>query len=69
MPRAINDKCNNCGECVKVCPENAITAGVIHKIDPLKCTDCLRCVGVCVRKAIVEYEEIEIPLDNSEIII
>ena len=67
--RMINDKCNNCGECIKVCLESAITAGVIHKIDPLKCTDCMACVGVCVRDAIVEYiEPIEIPLDNSEII-
>lgn len=57
MPRMINDKCNNCGECVKVCSENAITAGVIHQIDQERCTDCMACVAVCNQNAIVEYVE------------
>lgn len=62
MPRMINDKCNNCGDCMLECLSGAISPGVIYKIDPEKCIDCMACVEVCARKAIVEYSEpIEIP--------
>lgn len=60
--RTINDKCNNCGKCIKVCPEHCITASDIHRIDINKCTDCLECVSVCSQNAIVEYIE---PIEES----
>ena len=38
--------CDGCGECVPVCPENAIRGehGAVHAIDQATCTHC----GVCV---------------------
>jgi len=68
MPRMINDKCNLCGKCIKVCPLNCIEKGVIYKIDETVCNDCMACVEVCPQGAIVAYiEPIEIP-EDSEII-
>lgn len=40
-------KCKECGECLKVCPENAISMDKGHKIDRGKCTLCMRCVEAC----------------------
>ena len=59
MPRHINDNCRNCGLCVPVCPENAITEGAIYRIDPEKCTDCGACVEVCAYDAITDPPVIE----------
>lgn len=69
--RMINDKCNNCGDCIVECLSNAITPGDIYRIDITKCIDCMACVKVCSQKAIVEYiepEESPIIEDNGEII-
>ncbi len=45
------DKCVRCGECVKVCPENAITPigpnGEPPLIDKKKCKKNLKCVDAC----------------------
>jgi carbon-monoxide dehydrogenase iron sulfur subunit len=41
--------CNQCGECVAVCPTEALArdkAGVV-RIDRQKCVGCLACVGFC----------------------
>ncbi|MCK4548103.1 MAG: 4Fe-4S binding protein [Candidatus Eisenbacteria sp.] len=41
--------CNQCGECIAVCPTQALyrdKAGVV-KIDKDKCVGCLSCVGFC----------------------
>ena len=61
--RAINDKCNNCADCVVECLSEAITAGDIYRIDPNKCIDCMACVEVCKQNAIVEYIE---PIETEE---
>ena len=51
----ITEECINCGACIDVCPEEAITEGdEISVIDPEKCTDCGSCVEVCPTDAIVE---------------
>ena len=66
--RTINDNCNNCGQCIEECPENAISSGVIHRIDREKCTDCMACVPACVRNAIVEYvEPVEEPVEETDL--
>jgi len=49
----IADLCNGCGECVKVCPVNAIRMeDGKAKIDPFQCVGCGACVPVCPREAI-----------------
>ncbi len=42
------DKCDYCGTCVGVCPEDAIelTDSTID-IDEALCTNCSKCVWVC----------------------
>ncbi|MHA1271360.1 MAG: DUF362 domain-containing protein [Candidatus Helarchaeota archaeon] len=51
IPEIISDKCNQCGKCVEICPENAIN--INNKIiqDDL-CSRCYGCAGVCPNKAI-----------------
>jgi ferredoxin len=49
----IVDLCNGCGECVKICPVNAIRMeGGKAKIDPFQCVGCGACVPVCPVEAI-----------------
>ncbi|MCD6587516.1 MAG: 4Fe-4S binding protein [Candidatus Fermentibacteraceae bacterium] len=47
------DKCSGCGDCLVVCPVNAITIedGKSH-IDPDACINCGLCQGVCTYDAI-----------------
>ena len=51
-------KCDNCAECVDVCPEGAISVGKVNKkdihiIDKEKCTDCGACFDICPQNAII----------------
>jgi pyruvate formate lyase activating enzyme len=47
----IKSLCQQCGQCVKICPENAVNADLFcpepAKIDHQKCTVCGKCVAVC----------------------
>lgn len=42
-------RCTNCGECIKVCPQNAIKYDRNHKCVTLRdvCTGCGKCVAAC----------------------
>lgn len=42
-----DDKCNECNECVSVCPVEAITISNPKITDKKKCIDCLACVKIC----------------------
>lgn len=49
----IADLCNGCGDCVPICPVNAITMQEGKaKIDPFQCTGCSACIPVCPQEAI-----------------
>jgi ferredoxin-type protein NapH len=50
------DNCTNCGECLKICPENQVLLPVINKkndfITGIECTNCGRCIEVCNSNAL-----------------
>jgi uncharacterized protein (DUF362 family)/NAD-dependent dihydropyrimidine dehydrogenase PreA subunit len=52
-PKIIKDKCNECGDCIEVCP----IAGVInienYKVDYKNCIRCLDCYFACTQQAII----------------
>jgi heterodisulfide reductase subunit A len=53
----ISEKCNGCGECIKICPAQAIkempsTFRVRVEIDQMSCTGCGICVPICPKEAI-----------------
>ena len=67
IARDIN--CKGCGECVKVCPERAITITEEYgrKIDWEKCNHCLKCVDACIYNSLNacgSYMEIKEILDE-----
>ncbi|HUT82533.1 MAG TPA: nitroreductase family protein [Candidatus Bathyarchaeia archaeon] len=69
-----DDKCNNCGECEKVCPSKLFTKlteknrhDKIYRLyffdDPYDfCVKCGHCIAVCPTEAIL-YEEAEAPFN------
>jgi ferredoxin len=53
MTAAIDQKlCLNCGLCVDICPEQAISMDDTAAIDSSKCTGCGSCVNECPNDAI-----------------
>ncbi|MCD4784343.1 MAG: glycyl-radical enzyme activating protein [Candidatus Eremiobacteraeota bacterium] len=46
------EKCVACGECMKVCPEGAISRDNLFFIDRNICKRCFKCVEVCPSKAL-----------------
>ena len=50
------NKCISCGDCVKICPQNAhsIMDG-IHTFEREKCISCGKCESVCLRDALTLY--------------
>jgi anaerobic carbon-monoxide dehydrogenase iron sulfur subunit len=55
--------CNQCGECISVCPAEAIyrdRRGVVQIRQQL-CVGCLSCVGVCPYSAMFYHPEENVP--------
>lgn len=53
MAQINQDKCEGCGMCVSLCPNNAIRpAGISFKIDADECVDCGFCADNCTAQAI-----------------
>jgi len=46
-PKAKEADCQQCGNCVEVCPEGAIPADKPFTVDADKCISCGRCITVC----------------------
>jgi pyruvate formate lyase activating enzyme len=53
----IKSLCNNCGKCIDVCPEKAISLddNDFIRINRDKCTACGECVAVCSPEALTIY--------------
>lgn len=47
MTAVDNDKCDECGTCISVCPNNALLLSDRLTISPEKCTSCAICIKVC----------------------
>ena len=46
--------CNSCGDCIQICPLDAIEFGPDGKavIDQTKCNQCGKCITICPKDAI-----------------
>ncbi|MEA1913005.1 MAG: DUF362 domain-containing protein [candidate division WOR-3 bacterium] len=51
-PRVLEEKCKLCGDCVRNCPEKAITLNRCATIDLKKCIGCGMCIVSCKEGAI-----------------
>ena len=49
-------KCTACGQCVEVCPVEAIEMNDVAKVDADTCTSCGLCVDECPVQAITLEE-------------
>jgi Pyruvate/2-oxoacid:ferredoxin oxidoreductase delta subunit len=47
-----NDKCNNCGLCIRECPTSSISIVAGRPYWKLSCESCMRCLNHCPVKAI-----------------
>lgn len=50
----IKDECVSCGECVSVCPQEALKVEEKATVDVEKCVDCGACIDTCPANAIKE---------------
>jgi len=55
MPVVNEQECTGCGNCVEVCPVDAISiVDDVARIDQEECTECGACVDECPSEAITE---------------
>ena len=54
--------CNQCGECVKVCPEGALyREDSVVKINSSRCTGCYICVEACPKGGLFSHPDMVEP--------
>jgi NAD-dependent dihydropyrimidine dehydrogenase PreA subunit len=46
------DKCDGCGACVEVCPNESITLNEVAHINEEECVECETCIDECPNDAI-----------------
>jgi len=52
------DICDQCGECAKACPQDAIQLkGETYRIDRKKCDACLKCVDACPKNLVTVADD------------
>jgi uncharacterized protein (DUF362 family)/ferredoxin len=51
-PEILREKCDQCGECLKICPVKDAMRIDVYKVDYKKCIRCLRCYEGCRQHAI-----------------
>jgi polyferredoxin len=50
--RQVNERCNQCNACARLCPTGTIEAQQDYASDPGECTVCLDCLDICPQDAI-----------------
>jgi len=58
FPQTVQKNCNDCGLCIRDCPENAITLEPLA-INLNACSGCGMCITACPRRGIVRPEDDE----------
>lgn len=64
-------KCSNCGRCVEMCSEQAISMDAKNKVDRRKCSLCMKCVDICPESAFkkigteVSLEEVVLEIEKD----
>jgi NAD-dependent dihydropyrimidine dehydrogenase PreA subunit len=53
-PAISQDLCENCGECIDICPYDVFgdLEGFVSVINPEECIECTACIDTCPQKAI-----------------
>ena len=49
----VNEKCSNCGQCIKICPTNSIESVNGKAVHHKKCAACYSCLHWCPQHAII----------------
>jgi NAD-dependent dihydropyrimidine dehydrogenase PreA subunit len=52
-PKIIKEKCDECGDCIEVCPIEGVMNIENHKVDYKSCIRCLDCYFACNQQAII----------------
>ncbi|MFC1868000.1 DUF362 domain-containing protein [Thermodesulfobacteriota bacterium] len=52
IPKIRSRKCDACGDCLEMCPADAIILHPKPKIDPDRCVGCASCMAVCKQGAV-----------------